>query len=260
MKIVQARWFHKGRISPIRLIVVHDMEMAEKPTTAESCALMFASMSRQASAHVCVDSDSAVRCVKDADTAWAAPGANADGLQMELAGFARQTRAEWLDEYGQDLLAQAAAVAASWCKTHKIPVRKLSQAELKAGKKGFTSHADVSAVYKRSDHSDPGSGFPWDVFLECVRQYLADEDDGDDEPEVPKWTRRLTWPPTTKGDDVLTWQRQMRKRGWAITVDGWYSENDEKICMAFQREKGIPATGAVDERTWRAAWTAPITP
>jgi N-acetyl-anhydromuramyl-L-alanine amidase AmpD len=259
MKTVQARHYSKGRISPIRLVVIHSMEWPETATTAEDCAKMFATMTRQASAHVCADSNSAVRCVADKDTAWAAPGANADGLQLELAGYARQKRADWLDDYGQDLLAQAAAVAAGWCKLHKIPVKKLTQAELRAGKKGFTSHADVSAVYKRSDHSDPGSGFPWDVFLNLVREYLAGEDDGEDEPDVPKWERRLSWPPTTKGDDVKVWQRQMRKRGWTLDVDGWYSEADEKACAAFQKEKGIPATGVVDERTWRAAWTAPVT-
>lgn len=259
MRTVQAKHYHRGRLSPIRLIVVHSMEWAEKGSTAEDCARMFATMSRPASAHVCVDNDSVVRCVADSDTAWAAPGANADGLQMELAGFARQKRADWLDTYSTALLKQAAAVAAGWAKLHKIPVRKLSQAQLRSGMKGFTTHADVSVVYKRSDHHDPGSGFPWDVFLDLVKDALSGEDDGDDEIEVPKWTRALSWPPTTKGDDVKVWQRQMRKRGWKLDVDGWYSDADEKTCKAFQREKGIPATGTVDKRTWDAAWTEPIT-
>ncbi|MFD1547027.1 peptidoglycan recognition protein family protein [Nonomuraea guangzhouensis] len=259
MKTVQAKHYHKGRIAPIRLIVMHSMEWAETATTAEDCARMFATMSREASAHVTVDSNSVVRCVADKDTAWAAPGANADGLQVELAGFAKQKRDDWLDDYSRSMLKQAAAVTAGWCKLYKIPVRKLSRAELKAGGKGFTSHADVSAVYKRSDHSDPGTGFPWDVFLDLVRDAMAGEDDGDDDVAIPAWTRRLTWPPTTKGDDVKVWQRQMRKRGWRIDVDGWFAEADEDVCKAFQKEKGIPATGAVDRRTWDAAWTAPIT-
>ncbi|MER6942476.1 peptidoglycan-binding domain-containing protein [Nonomuraea sp. NPDC000554] len=259
MKTVKARWFHSGRLSPIRLVVIHSMEWAEKPTTAEDCARMFATMGRQASAHVCVDNDSVVRCVADKDTAWAAPGANADGLQMELAGFARQTRGDWLDAYSKAMLKQAAAVAAGWARLYKIPVRKLSQAQLRAGLKGFTTHADVSDVYKRSDHHDPGAGFPWDVFLDLVREAMAGEDDGDDEVAIPEWKRPLTWPPTTKGDDVKVWQRQMRKRGWKLDVDGWYSQADEDICKAFQREKGLPATGNVDRPTWEAAWTAPIT-
>lgn len=259
MRTVQAKHFYEGRLSPIRLIVVHSMEWAEKGSTAEDCARMFATMDRPASAHVCIDNDSVVRCVKDSDTAWAAPGANADGLQMELAGFARQKRGDWLDPYSKDMLKQAAAVAAGWAKLYKIPIRKLSQAELRAGRKGFTSHMDVSAVYKRSDHGDPGNGFPWDVFLGLVTDALSGEDDGDDEIVVPKWTRPLSTPPTTKGTDVKIWQRQMRKRGWNITVDGWYGPADQEICRRFQADKGIKVTGVVNAATWAAAWTEPIT-
>ncbi|MCK2214305.1 N-acetylmuramoyl-L-alanine amidase [Actinomadura sp. ATCC 31491] len=258
MKLVQARWYHRGRISPIRLIVVHSMEWVERPTTAEECAKMFATMNRQASAHACVDANSVVRCVRDQDTAWAAPGGNADGLQLELAGFARQTRAEWLDAYGKAMLGQAAGVIAGWARAHKIPVRRLTRAELRAGKRGITSHADISAVYRRSDHSDPGGNFPWDVLLDLVAGELGDAA-GREEVEVPAWKRPLSWPPTTKGDDVKVWQRQMRKRGWRLDVDGWYSGADGEACMAFQEEKGLKATGVVDEATWRAAWTAPIT-
>lgn len=259
MKLMQARWFHRGRIAPIRVIIMHDMEWQERPTTAEDCAKMFATMARRASAHACVDNNSAVRSVRDQDTAWAAPGANADGLQLEMAGFARQTRAEWLDPYSRAMLRQAAIVVAGWSKAHKIPARRLSRAELKAGKRGISSHADVSAVYKRSDHSDPGPRFPWDVFLGLVLDELGGRDDGTDDVDVPTWSRPLSWPPTTKGDDVRVWQRQMRKRGWGINVDGWFSQSDEDAARAFQKDKGLPDTGTVDERTWRAAWTEPIT-
>lgn len=259
MKLVQARWYHKGRISPIRLIVVHSMEWVERQTTAEECARMFATMNRQASAHACVDANSVVRCVRDQDTAWAAPGGNADGLQLELAGFARQSRAEWLDAYGKDMLGRAAGVIAGWARAYKIPVRKLTRTELRAGGRGITSHADISAVYRRSDHTDPGTAFPWDVLLDRVNAELGGAGDGQDDVDVPEWTRPLTWPPTTKGDDVRTWQRQMRTRGWRLDVDGWYAGADEEVCRAFQAEKGLKVTGDVDEATWRAAWTAPIT-
>lgn len=259
MQLVQARWYHEGRIAPIRVVVMHSMEWAEKGSTAEDCARMFHTMSRQASAHVCADNNSTVRCVADRDTAWSAPGANADGLQLEMAGFARQKRSDWLDAYSKAMLAQAAAVAAIWAKAYKIPVRSLTRTELKAGRKGFTSHADVSAVYKRSDHTDPGTGFPWDVFLDLVADELGGRDDGNDDLAIPAWKRPLTWPPTTKGDDVRVWQRRMRARGWQLTVDGWYSQADQDACKAFQDEKDLTVTGTVDEPTWRAAWTAPIT-
>jgi N-acetyl-anhydromuramyl-L-alanine amidase AmpD len=126
----------------------------------------------KASAHVCVDNNSAVRCVADGDRAWHAPGANSDGLGIELAGYARQSRAEWLDQYSKGVLDQAARVVAGWCLKHNIPAVKLTPSELKAGKRGLVGHRDVSAAYGQTDHTDPGPNFPWDYFLGRVNAYL----------------------------------------------------------------------------------------
>jgi N-acetyl-anhydromuramyl-L-alanine amidase AmpD len=150
------------------------MEAPEGPLTAENIAHWFSTMpaSSKASAHVCVDNNSAVRCVADGDRAWHAPGANSDGLGIELAGYARQSRAEWLDQYSKGVLDQAARVAAGWCQKHNIPARKLTVAELVAGKRGIVGHRDVSAAYHQTDHSDPGPDFPWDYFLSRVNAFL----------------------------------------------------------------------------------------
>ncbi len=258
MKKVQARWYHKGRLSPIRLIVIHDMEWMERPTTAEDCAQMFKTQGTQASAHVCVDNNTVVRCVDDADTAWAAPGANADGLQMELAGYGHQTRAQWLDPYSKAMLELAAQVCADWCTKYKIPVRKLSQAELKAGRRGFTCHADVSAVYKRSDHGDPGKNFPWEYLLQRVKEIQGgDPPVKGDAPVAPEWPGRYLKTGVV-GDDVKAWQRQMRARGVQIPVDGVYGDASRDACLAFQRAQGLDADGVVGPLTWSASWEAAI--
>ncbi|MFF1739605.1 N-acetylmuramoyl-L-alanine amidase [Streptomyces mirabilis] len=174
MDFVQARWYGPGRTTPIRVIVIHDMEAPEGPLTAENIAHWFATMpaTNKASAHVCVDNNSAVRCVADGDRAWHAPGANSDGLGIEIAGYARQSRAEWLDQYSKGALEQAAKVTADWCAKHKIPAVKLSVAELIAGKRGIVGHRDVSAAYRQTDHTDPGPDFPWDYFLGRVNAFL----------------------------------------------------------------------------------------
>lgn len=172
MKTVPTSNQTKGRLSPPRVVVIHSMEAPEGPQTAENVANYFAQPSTKASAHVSVDNNSEVRSVLDEDTAWAAPGANSDGLQLELAGYARQTRKEWLDDYSLSMLGRAVKVVAVWCKKYGIPPRKLSQAQLRAGEKGLTSHADVTAVYKRSDHTDPGPGFPWDWFITALKEEL----------------------------------------------------------------------------------------
>ncbi|GGL25628.1 peptidoglycan recognition protein family protein [Planomonospora parontospora] len=71
--------------------------------------------------------------------------------------------------------------------------------------------------------------------------------------------RTLKYPPVMAGEDVRTWQQQMRKRGWAIEVDGLYGEQSRDVCRAFQEEKDLTATGAVDRLTWNATWQEPIT-
>lgn len=263
MKTVRARWYTKGRIATIRLIVIHDMEWSEKATTAEDCAHMFATQTTQASAHICVDNDTAVRSVDDGDTAWAAPGGNADGLNLEMAGFMTQSRAMWLDNYGKAMMEVAAKVCADWANKYKIPVRKLTQTQLKNGLKGFTSHADISKVYRKSDHTDPGSGFPWDYFLARVLDLLdgsgtpAPDPVEHDKADAPEWPGRYLTVGSS-GTDVSTWQRQMRARDWNIAVDGIYGEQSRNVCVEFQREESLDADGVVGPVTWDATWNNPL--
>jgi len=151
-----------------RLVVIHDAEVPETTHGAEDVARYFQhpDPGTKPSAHLCVDSDSIVRCVKDNDVANAAPGANHDGLQLEMAGYGRQTRDEWLDPYGKALLAIACDAVAQWCVKYGIPARHLSDAELADHTtKGIIGHYQVSRVFKLSTHTDPGSGFPWDAFI-----------------------------------------------------------------------------------------------
>ena len=161
MTAILARNYTKGRTHRPRLIVVHTMESPEGTRTARSIAEWFAGPNApKASAHVCVDATETITCVYDGDTAWAAPGANADGLQIEHAGRAGQSAAQWADDYSQAVLARSARVAAGWCAAYGIPVRRLTDAQLAAGAPGIVGHDQVSRVYKRSTHWDPGPHFP----------------------------------------------------------------------------------------------------
>lgn len=94
---------------------------------------------------MCVDQDSVVYCLPASAVAFAAPGCNHDGYQVEHAGYARQSPEEWGD---------AASVA---------------MLQLAAGMSGFVGHDQVSRVYKRSDHTDPGPAFPWSYYMSLVR-------------------------------------------------------------------------------------------
>lgn len=160
------KWTAGGR-RPVRVIVIHDMEFPETASAAEVIAHDFATRTAKnpGSAHINVDNDSIVQCVKDNDIAFAAPGANKDGIQIELAGFGKQTRAQWLDDYSEALLQRGADATAQYCLKYDIPPVHITNQQLAAGAKGIIGHYQASAVYHLSDHTDPGTAFPWDYFI-----------------------------------------------------------------------------------------------
>ena len=57
------------------------------------------------------------------------------------------------------------------------------------------------------------------------------------------------------------WQRQMRARGWKISVDGYFGPQSSAVARRFAAEKGIRSArpGTVDRNVFTAAWTAPRT-
>lgn len=65
--------------------------------------------------------------------------------------------------------------------------------------------------------------------------------------------------PEMHGEDVRTWQIQMRKRGWILVADGFYGPSSAAICRAFQHEKALTADGKVGSKTWVASFAAPVT-
>lgn len=167
---VPARWQTKvSSKRTIRGVCIHSMEAPEKGQTAENVANYFKNGTVKASAHLCIDSDSIVQCVWDNNIAYAAPGVNNDMIQIELTGYAKQTREEWLDAYSVAMLTLAADAVAQYCLKYDIPAAHLFNGELKAGQKGIIGHYQASEVYKRSTHHDPGKGFPWDFFIERVQ-------------------------------------------------------------------------------------------
>lgn len=176
---IQAKWYRPlpaGERRKVRLIVIHDMEFGERGDAAEIIARDFATRSAdsKASAHVCIDNNSIIQCVGDNDVAYAAPGANNDGIHLELTGFGRQTREEWLDEFGRKLLDLAGNVVGQYALKYTIPILHLTDNALRNGAPGVVGHDQVSRVYRQSDHTDPGPNFPWDVLLQkAVYHYGA---------------------------------------------------------------------------------------
>lgn len=63
----------------------------------------------------------------------------------------------------------------------------------------------------------------------------------------------------SRSSGVRTWQQQMKARGWKIGVDGIFGNESDRVCRAFQSEKGLAVDGKVGSQTWSTSWTAPVT-
>lgn len=175
MKFIQAaNWTPRSQPRQISWIVLHSMESQEKPDTAENVALWFAGdTAPQASAHFNVDANSIVQCVAEQDIAWHAPGANANGIGIEHAGRAAQTREQWLDNYSLPMLDLSARLVADLCRRYNVPAIFQPWPALQKGARGITTHREVSLAFKRSTHTDPGPGFPMDFYLGRVLLFLG---------------------------------------------------------------------------------------
>ena len=169
MLSIPAKWFHVGRTKPIRLIVVHCTVSGESGTGAEAVARYFARGDRRASAHRVADNNSTVICVRDEDTAFAAAGANSDGIHMELVGMPDQSEAQWLDGFSKAMLFQAGLSIREWSREYGVPLRWLTVAQVRDGRtKGLCTHGDVSLAFPdvSTGHYDPGPHFPKTEALE----------------------------------------------------------------------------------------------
>jgi len=155
------------RARDIRLVVLHSTEGG----TAESVAAYFAG-SAQASTQLVVDDSGCYRCVPDLVIPWGAPGVNTSGLHVEHCGFARWSRQEWLAHL--PMLERSAAKVARWCYRYSIPRRYVGPLGLKLRRRGLTTHSDASRAFTPGGHTDPGPGFPRDVYLDLVRRFYRE--------------------------------------------------------------------------------------
>lgn len=175
MTFIQARNYTPTNGRQIDLIVIHDMEAPEAQNTAENVASWFGgSNAPRASAHWCHDEDSSVQCVHDKDVAWAAPGANHNGLHHEQSGYAAQVRDEWLDRSSDATMRNMAAKVAEECVAYNIPVVFVDAAAIRRGERGITTHLEITrSGIGSGNHWDPGYEFPMDVFIGYVNDSLG---------------------------------------------------------------------------------------
>lgn len=251
LKFVRPRSWHAGRARPGQptIIVIHDTEGSEGRTSAEDGAAYDARRTDGTSTHFFVDADTVVQCVLTKDTAnHAKSEGNIRGIGFELCGRASQTQAQWLDG-GLDL-ALAAKYVAKCCRKWGIPARRLTVAQLRAGEKGICAHADVTAAWHQSTHTDPGPNFPWSQFLDMVQQQLEEEDMPTAQ-EIAKavWDELVNWRGT--GQQGLAQQVRAGTGIWYAQADAYrawqHAQAAEAKVDAIATQLGVDLT-AVRQR------------
>lgn len=171
-----------------KAIVVHYTAGREGPTAAEDGARYDQRRTDGTSAHYYVDSNSVVQCVRTTDEAHTARSHGNDlGIHYELCGTA-QTRAQWLDATSRATIRHAAQQMARDITRHGIPVRRLTVAQVRAchpdhgnGAGGICGHAEITRAFPedKGTHTDPGSGFPWDVLASDIYGFLGSTGGGE---------------------------------------------------------------------------------
>lgn len=145
----------------VKWIVVHT---AEGILRADDLRRYFEA-SDNSSAHAVADDRSLLDGLVPYDRAsWTLLNGNAASDNLELCGFARWSRSDWLSGH-QGMLSNAAAWIRNRCAARGIPIRKLDAAAVARGEAGVIGHADYSTGTGDGDHWDPGPGFPWDIVI-----------------------------------------------------------------------------------------------
>ncbi len=172
-KFIECKNYTRCQRTEVKWIVIHSMEAPEKEQTALAVASWGAGANApQASWHYAIDANEIIQCVPEECVAWHAPGANKLGIGLEHAGYAKQIRDEWLDEYSKKMLILSAKLCAEICKRWNIPAEYVDADGLVAGKSGITTHRAVTYAFKKGTHLDPGKFFPMDWYLEKVKENL----------------------------------------------------------------------------------------
>ena len=253
---VPAKHFTHASGRTIKYIVIHDMEVSEDSlTSAEGVANYFAGANApRASAHYNIDQDSTVQSVEDHDVAYGAPGVNHNGLHIEHAGYARQSREEWLDDASRRILQRSAELTRRKAQQYGIPLVHVGPQEIKAGMGGFIGHVDATNAFNTpGGHWDPGPNFPWDVYMDMVggsaSPYVPPP------PQVSEPGVRLLQlrQPFMTGQDVADWQKVVGPFAGmpGLKADGWFGPMTDQATREFQRRQNLTVDGIVGPVTRR---------
>jgi hypothetical protein len=148
-------------LAAVKLYVLHDMENANELHAAEQTGSFFESRSATGSSHFGCDDDSIEQYLPLDVVPWGAPNANTDGIHLEQMGLAAWSTHQWYQKAAGTLMNTAWLLAYLYHHaTPHVPLRELSDADLRAGQAGVTTHRQITRVLGGGTHTDPGPSYP----------------------------------------------------------------------------------------------------
>ena len=168
---------------PITRIVIHSAVMPCKPGMARRLGEMNRDGIGGGSWHYAVDPDETIQCSYDSYVCWHAPP-NANSIGIEMADWPVKvptTRAKllaaikvwrWNKPEQQRMLRRTAVLTARLCAAYDVPPTFRYAYGLRKGRKGVTTHAQVSLAFGQSTHWDPGL-WPRRKFMRMVKAEYA---------------------------------------------------------------------------------------
>jgi N-acetylmuramoyl-L-alanine amidase CwlA len=157
-----------GGNGPVTRVVIHATVSPCETGGARKVARYFQSDQAGGLAHFVVDPTETVQCCREDVSAHHAPP-NKGSIGVELCDPQEGSVERWYDPLHRQMLLRAAVLVADLCKRHDLPMVFVRAPGLKSGQHGITRHQDVSEAFRKSTHTDPGSGFPMEHFVDLVR-------------------------------------------------------------------------------------------
>jgi hypothetical protein len=194
------------------------------------------------SAHFYSDETTVIQALDTDHIAYGCfPTGNSRSVQVEISGLSNQLT--------DASLRRVAPVVARVCQEYGLPIRKVSSADLVGGAKGICGHLDVTYAWGEGDHTDPGTGFPWQTFIGYVQAALN--------PPAP----------TAEGDcDMVSGELNEGSKRTMIgldDVDSGLAMNGE-AWLSFVTDPALLAEKGVDQVRLRVAvtdgkgWNVPV--
>lgn len=147
--------------------------------------------------------------VPDERSAWTLLNGNPVSLNLEMCGFARWTREQWLSEGTVDgcvnprqMVRNAAEWARRKCEKHSIPKTYISIDGVASRRPGIIAHRDYTFGAGDGDHTDIGLNFPWDVFFADMNAGTTPEEELIDLSGFNGYALEVVSGPVTQGDNI----------------------------------------------------------